>query len=106
MRSASIIPLRTAGPANIAKMQTRCTSCNLRELCMPCGLTGSDASRAEELVYTRRRVKRGESLYRAGDPFVSLYALRSGFFKTSLMLADGRDQVTAFHMGEIGRAHV
>jgi CRP/FNR family transcriptional regulator len=99
MRSASIIPLRTAGPANIAKMQTRCTSCNLRELCLPCGLTGSDASRAEELVYTRRRVKRGESLYRAGDPFVSLYALRSGFFKTSLMLADGRDQVTAFHMG-------
>lgn len=103
-RIAPIFPLRRAGAptataSNVTKMQTRCTACNLRELCLPCGLTGSDATRAEELVYTRRRVKRGESLYRAGDPFISLYAIRSGFFKTTLMLADGRDQVTAFHMG-------
>ncbi len=95
-------PLRDASPANLAKVPTRCSSCNLRELCLPCGLTGLDVDRVEELVYTRKRMGRGESLYRAGDEFNSLYAVRSGFFKTVQTLEDGRDQVTGFHMaGEI-----
>jgi cAMP-binding proteins - catabolite gene activator and regulatory subunit of cAMP-dependent protein kinases len=55
-----------------------------------------------ELIYTRRRVKRGETLLRAGERFESLYAVRSGFFKSSVVLEDGRDQVTGFHMaGEV-----
>jgi CRP/FNR family transcriptional regulator, anaerobic regulatory protein len=93
---------REAGPSNLSKVQTRCSACNLRELCLPCGLTGMDIDRVEELVYTRRRMERGESLYRAGDKFSSLYAVRTGFFKTMQTLEDGRDQVTGFHMaGEI-----
>ncbi|MCC6472471.1 MAG: fumarate/nitrate reduction transcriptional regulator Fnr [Burkholderiales bacterium] len=94
-----------ASPANgagLARVPTRCSTCNLRELCLPCGLTGRDAERAEELVFTRKRVRRGESLYRAGDSFGSLYSVRSGFFKTTLVLEDGREQVTGFLMaGEI-----
>ena len=50
------IPAKSAD--NIMRMQTRCATCNSRELCLPCGLNASEASRAEELVYTRRRVKR------------------------------------------------
>jgi CRP/FNR family transcriptional regulator len=91
--------LHYATPRNIAKVPTKCSSCNLRELCLPCGLTGQEVDQVDALVYTRRRVKRGESLYRAGDEFGSLYAVRSGFFKTVQMLEDGRDQVTGFHMG-------
>src|SRR5690348_6052288 len=88
--------------ANVAKFRTRCAACNLRELCLPCGLQGSDMARFDEVVYTRKRVKRGETLYRAGEEFESLYAVRSGFFKSSVVLEDGRDQVTGFHMaGEI-----
>ena len=98
-RAEIAMPPRTPVPGNVTKVATRCASCNLRELCLPCGLSGSDATRAEELVYTRRRLKRGETVYHAGDPFISLYALRSGFFKATLMLDDGREQVTAFHMG-------
>jgi CRP/FNR family transcriptional regulator len=86
----------------VQKVGTLCSNCNLREICLPCGLTGHDADRADELVYTRRRMKRGETLYRAGDAFASIYAVRSGFFKTTQILEDGRDQVTGFHMaGEI-----
>jgi CRP/FNR family transcriptional regulator len=96
--SAKTVPIHT-NAENVTRMPTRCAACNSRELCLPCGLNASEAMRAEELVYTRRRVKRGEALYRTGDPFNSLYAIRSGFFKTTLMLDDGRDQVTAFHMG-------
>jgi CRP/FNR family transcriptional regulator len=91
--------LRSVSQSNVAKVATRCSSCNLRELCLPCGLTGQDADRMDQLIYTRRRVGRGESLYRAGDEFSALYAVRSGFFKTIQMLEDGRDQVTGFHMG-------
>lgn len=85
-----------------ARLRTRCASCNLREVCLPCGLAAGEMLNLDEIVYTRKRVKRGESLYRAGESFGSLYALRSGFLKSSVVLEDGRDQVTAFHMaGEI-----
>jgi CRP/FNR family transcriptional regulator len=95
-------PAREAGYAKVAKVATRCSTCGLREMCLPCSLTGQDVARVDELIYTRRRLRRGESLYRAGDEFSSIYAVRSGFFKTVQTLEDGRDQVTGFHMaGEI-----
>jgi CRP/FNR family transcriptional regulator len=41
-------------------------------------------------------------LYSSGDNFVSLYAIRVGFFKTCVSSEDGREQVTGFQMaGEI-----
>ena len=50
----------------------------------------------------RRKVKTGQTLYREGDRFQFLYAVRSGTFKSKLMLADGREQVNGFCMaGEI-----
>ncbi|MFO1363156.1 MAG: fumarate/nitrate reduction transcriptional regulator Fnr [Burkholderiales bacterium] len=92
-----------AGKAlNIHQLRTVCSSCSLRELCLPMGLSRAEIEQLDQLVYTRRRIKRGETLYRAGDAFGSLYAIRTGFFKTDVILEDGRDQVTGFHMpGEI-----
>jgi len=88
--------------ARHAGFPTRCGACNLREVCLPCGLAGSAQAVLDDMMYTRKRVKRGETLYRAGAPFESLYAIRVGFFKSRVMLEDGRDQVTGFHMaGEI-----
>ena len=86
----------------VAEHRTHCSVCNLREVCFPSGLPGSEHALLDGLVYTRKRVKRGESLYRLGTIFESLYAVRSGFFKSRMALADGRDQVTGFHMaGEV-----
>jgi CRP/FNR family transcriptional regulator len=66
------------------------------------GLSHDEVEHLDQLLYTRRRVKRGESLYHTDDAFGSLYAIRAGFFKTTALFADGRDQVTGFHMpGEI-----
>ncbi len=96
-RSTALKAVSTA-----ARPLQHCGACNLRELCLPSGLNGSDPGMLDDLVYTRKRVKRGESLYRAGGEFESLYAIRSGFFKSRVVLEDGRDQVTGFHMaGEI-----
>jgi CRP/FNR family transcriptional regulator len=92
----------TSKVINIHQLKTVCSSCSLRELCLPMGLSRAEIEHLDQLVYTRRRVKRGENLYRAGDGFNSLYAVRSGFFKSNVILEDGRDQVTGFHMpGEI-----
>ncbi len=83
-------------------IKVACSSCNLRELCLPVGLDQDELRKVDELVATRRTIKRGASLFHTGEKFTSLYAIRSGFFKTSVTTEDGRDQVTGFHMaGEI-----
>ena len=59
-------------------LKVACSSCNLRELCLPLGLTGHELERLDKLVATRRNVRRGDTLFRAGEPFQSLYAVRTG----------------------------
>ncbi|HQW19698.1 MAG TPA: fumarate/nitrate reduction transcriptional regulator Fnr [Rhodocyclaceae bacterium] len=79
-----------------------CSRCNLRDLCLPLGLSESEVVQLDTVIGTRRRVKRQQHLYRAGEHFSSIYAIRSGFFKTDVLLEDGRHQVTGFQMaGEI-----
>ena len=79
-----------------------CSSCNLRETCLPGGVSRDELQRVETIVYARRRVKCGEPLFFAGDEFGALYAIRSGFFKTSFIGGEGREQVTGFFMaGEL-----
>jgi CRP/FNR family transcriptional regulator len=69
---------------------------------MPLGLNESEMERVDEVVATRRKVTRGDNLFRNGDKFNALFAIRTGFFKTRISSEDGRDQVTGFHMaGEI-----
>ena len=83
-------------------IKVACSNCNLRELCMPVGLSSDQMDRIDELVATRRRIKRGTALFRNGEAFSSLYAIRTGFFKTTIATEDCRDQVTGFQMaGEI-----
>ncbi len=87
---------------NKETIKVACSNCNLRELCMPMGLSAKELQRVDELVATRRTIKRGTSLFHNGEKFTSLYAIRTGFFKTSVNTEDGRDQVTGFQMaGEI-----
>ena len=79
-----------------------CSSCNLRELCLPVGVTNAQMDRLDEIVASRRAIARGEALFRSGEAFSSLFAVRTGFFKTCISSEDGRDQVTGFQMaGEL-----
>lgn len=107
------IPVRTP-PANLVThapdapfvdektIKVACSNCNLRELCMPVGLSPQELARIDEVVAVRRKVKRGATLFRNGEPFESLFAIRTGFFKTCVTSGDGRDQVTGFQMaGEV-----
>ena len=69
---------------------------------MPMGLNSGELDMIDEMVGVRRKVKRGAALFRNGETFTSLFAIRTGFFKTSIASEDGRDQVTGFQMaGEV-----
>ena len=92
----------THAPIRIESFKVACSSCNLRELCLPVGLSDEQLVKIDHLVATRRNLARGETLFRSGDSFQSLFAVRTGFFKTCITAEDGRDQVTGFQMaGEL-----
>ena len=88
-----------------------CANCNLRELCLPVGMSAEQMDRLDAIVATRRSVIRGDALYRAGDPFSSLYAVRTGFFKTCISSEDASSTIcwanrayeAAFSDGECDR---
>ena len=65
---------------DIHSIKVACSSCNLRELCMPVGLNEEQLQRIDEVVAVRRKVKRGGTLFRNGESFTSLYAIRTGLY--------------------------
>ncbi|MEJ6023576.1 fumarate/nitrate reduction transcriptional regulator Fnr [Ramlibacter sp. PS4R-6] len=103
IRSIRIAPVpATPRVAAVAPLKTLCSSCHLKDLCLPCGLADPDVQRLDGLKFGRRKVEAGETLYREGDGFQFIYAVRSGTFKSALALADGREQVSGFHIaGEL-----
>ena len=92
-----------AAAGDVARFGGVCSNCNLRELCLPCcGLSHEEREAADRLVFMRSRLRRGECLYRIGDRFNCLYAVRKGFFKSVALIEDGREQVTGFSIaGEV-----
>jgi CRP/FNR family transcriptional regulator len=97
------IDMTSSAPGiRLEPFKVACSSCNLRELCLPVGMSNDQLDQLDTMVATRRSVARGDTLFRAGDDFQSLYAVRTGFFKTCVSSEDGRDQVTGFQMaGEL-----
>lgn len=99
-RAIPILRALTTGESNaVAPLKSVCSNCHLRELCLPCGMEYTDVERLDSMMFSRRRVKAGTSLYREGDRFQYIYAVRSGTFKTSLELTDGGEQVSGFYLG-------
>jgi CRP/FNR family transcriptional regulator len=81
-----------------ARKAVRCSTCSMQHVCMPSGLSSDEYGRLDEIICSTRTVRRGETLYRSGDGFQSVYAVRSGCFKTVVMHRDGNEQVTGFHL--------
>jgi CRP/FNR family transcriptional regulator len=83
---------------DINSLRVACSSCSLRELCLPAGLDPGEMERVDRLVTSRRKLRRSTDLYRAGEPLAALFAIRSGFMKSCVLHDDGREQVAGFHM--------
>jgi len=89
-------PLR---PLRAGKAEIRCSICPLHKLCIPQGLEGDDLGRVGDVVSVRRALRRGNVLFRAGDRAGALYAVQSGFFKSTRADGEGNEQVMGFYMG-------
>jgi CRP/FNR family transcriptional regulator, anaerobic regulatory protein len=75
-----------------------CKSCAMRQFCVMNPFEFAHTQRMDERVVCQRPIRKGEALYRVGDAFKNLYAVRTGSFKKVSLLADGRVQVTGFYL--------
>lgn len=79
-----------------------CGDCSLYQLCLPVEIEGAELAQLDRIIRRRRPLRRGEYLFRAGDPLRAVYAVRSGSVKTYTSSSDGDDHVTGFHLpGEL-----
>ena len=79
-----------------------CPGCNQRDRCVGAGSSPEDLPQVERIIGHRRRLYRGEVLFRTRDPCEFLYAINVGSLKSVQVSEDGREQVIGFHMaGEI-----
>ncbi|RFP24504.1 fumarate/nitrate reduction transcriptional regulator Fnr [Duganella sp. BJB488] len=88
--------------ATLDTLKASCATCSMHQLCLPMGLDNNDMDRLDQIIGRRRKVARGAPLFRIGDPFQSLYAIRLGHFKTYQVNREGVEQITGFQMaGEL-----
>jgi CRP/FNR family transcriptional regulator len=83
---------------SLRNVQAHCQTCSLRELCLPVGVDDDALQQIDALVTERIHVRKGAPLYRAGDPFLALYAIRVGSCKTTVLSEKGHEQVAGYHM--------
>jgi CRP/FNR family transcriptional regulator len=88
-------------PMNAMPMAATVSSATLsrRPPALAAAHAGIDIERLREHVPVfRRKIRAGQSVYRAGQPFHALYLVHVGCFKTTEFADDGREQVTGFRM--------
>jgi CRP/FNR family transcriptional regulator len=94
--------LRPLTEQNVVRATDRpanaCAECSAFKTCFASLLSDHEAQQFEKLVVVRRRVIRHASLYREGDRFEMLHAVRFGQFKLVRSDASGEQRVAQFHM--------
>lgn len=100
-----IIPLQATAATRelcLHNAKISCASCRLNKLCLPIALDKSEIHQLDNIVERTRPYKKGDHLYRQDDAFESVYAVRSGSFKSYILSDSGKRRVTGFFLpGEI-----
>jgi CRP/FNR family transcriptional regulator len=101
------IHLAESGDSSVLKpctheYQVHCGNCRLNSICLPLALESDDIQLLDDIIQRSKPLQKNQHLYREGDDFVSVYAVRSGTLKAYKTTDDGREQVTGFYFpGEI-----
>ena len=86
----------------LSELKSHCQSCSLYDLCLPMGLESGDLDRLDKVIKRSQSINRNNFLFRLGEPLKSVYAIRSGSFKTYLTNPDGTEQIVGFSLpGEL-----
>ena len=83
---------------DLRKVKTSCARCSLSELCLPRGMGLKALDKLEEIVHRAAPLHKGDVLFRAGDKFNGLYAIRSGLVKAFSTTDDGEEQIIGFFL--------
>ena len=79
-----------------------CTNCRLNRYCLPAALNKSNIKQLEAIVEHNCSYEKGDHLYRQKANFKSVYAVRSGSFKSYAFRYNGKGRVNGFFFpGEI-----
>jgi CRP/FNR family transcriptional regulator, anaerobic regulatory protein len=96
--AAGLAKATSAARFSAKALSTSCNNCTMQELCLPAVVTEEDMDRLEIIMSKRVRVAKGDAIYRAGDHFSSLFAIRLGQFKTILDQGPSVKQIIGFQM--------
>lgn len=75
-----------------------CMNCSISELCIPFSLNENELRTLDNIIDRKRPIHKGECVFSDGENMRSLYAIRSGSFKTYTIDENGEEQITGFHL--------
>jgi len=71
-------------------------------MCLPLALTQPEMQQLDGIIKKSTPYRRNEAIFRQGDAFHSIYAVRAGMVKTTVVNARGEEQITGFYFpGEL-----
>jgi CRP/FNR family transcriptional regulator, anaerobic regulatory protein len=86
--------------SNVHKIS--CLDCRLSDLCLPYGLQKTEVVQLATIVKNKRPSQTDEYLYLQGDECHSLYAVKSGSFRSFISDSEGNEQTIGFYLpGEL-----
>ncbi|SFC07719.1 fumarate/nitrate reduction transcriptional regulator Fnr [Pseudoalteromonas denitrificans] len=87
---------------NITKIrsnfQISCNNCNISQLCLPVMFNEDEMGRLDDIIGRKKPYHKGDFLYKAGSKVESIFAIRSGSFKSYIITDEGEEQITNFHL--------
>ncbi|EPU6914871.1 TPA: fumarate/nitrate reduction transcriptional regulator Fnr [Pseudomonas aeruginosa] len=82
----------------LARQQANCNNCSLASMCLPLSLNDADMGVLDDIIKRGRPLSRDDHLFRQGDAFRSIFAVRSGILKTFTISDNGEEHITGFHL--------
>jgi len=90
------------GFIDFSRFKVTCSNCNLSELCLPRGINKENLNKLADAIRQTSLYESGQFLFRAGDSFKSLIAIRTGTTKLFVTDETGEEQILGFYFpGEI-----
>lgn len=75
-----------------------CSNCGLQKICFPTGLSKDDTEKLDSIVDRGPVLHKGDYLFKSGDPFESLYAIKAGAVKVYSISASGAEHIYGFFL--------
>lgn len=80
------------------RQHVHCQNCSLSELCLPFSLDEQELEKLDDIIDRKRPVHKNDKIFQDGEQLSSLYAIRTGTFKTYTVNPQGEEQITGFHL--------